>query len=166
MVEEPRRMHIGPIETYEFLWQHQKEENRLLSERTTIFLAASSILFLAFVMLFQESIINASVVKWLRIVLPILGMFITSVFLSLAQGTVQALEFLWNSQKRLEKEEQVFSSMKDKGLAPQIERKAREERKCGVSRFLTKNASQWLIPFTFFLLWFVSLIFASISLVP
>lgn len=164
MVEEPRRMPIGPIETYEVLWQHQKEENRLLSERTTIFLAASSILFLALVMLFQENVTNASSVKWLRVVLPILGLFLTLVFWSLARGTLQALNFLWDSRERLEKEEQVFSFMKDKELAPQIERKAREGRANRVLRFLGKNASEWLIPAIFFLLWFISLVLACLSL--
>ena len=154
---------VGPVETYNILWQHQREENRLLSERTNIFLAASSILFLAFVMLFQESI-SISGIKWLRIVLPFSGMFITAIFFSLARGTVKALEFLWDSQERLEKDFPEFSFMRENGLAPQIKRKLLIETGCGVSRFLAKKASMWLIPSTFFFLWVFSLIFASISL--
>jgi len=154
---------VGPVETYNILWQHQREENRLLSERTSIFLAASSILFLAFVMMFQESI-SISGIKWFRIVLPFSGMCITVIFFSLAQGTVKALEFLWDSQEGLEKDFPEFSFMRENGLAPQIEKKARVKRENNLVRFLGKHASGWLIPFTFFSLWVISLIFAIISL--
>lgn len=172
---------ISPIEVYHILLQCLREENRLLSERTTIFLAASSILFLAFVMLFQGSIIRSSCIKYLIILLPLLGIFLTLVFYSLARGTLHRLEFLWHAQENLERESQVFDWMRKSGIAPQIDRteyknKKREwkqdnskiwkqftsEESCWgkISSCLSKHASKKWIPLTFGVLWVASLIVA------
>ena len=143
---------ITPIAAYNILLQHHKEENRLLSERTTIFLAANSILFLAFVMLFQATNSNA----WfscLQIILSGLGIFLTSVFYSLATGTLNQLRFLWQAQQQIEEKSPEFSYMKEGEIAPQIYRK-----KTLREGFLARHASRCCIPTTFWVLWGASLI--------
>lgn len=150
---------IGPIAAYHILMQYHKEENRLLSERTTIFLAASSILFLAFVMLSQTPNINVWLSS-LQIILPILGIFLTCVFHSLVTGTLKQLEFLWKAQQQIEEASPEFNYMKEEKIAPQIHRE--KNRRDG---FLARHASRWCIPTAFWVLWGASLIVAVISLV-
>lgn len=174
---------IGPIEAYNILLRSLREENRLLSERTTIFLAASSILFLAFVMLFQGPILCSSCIKYLIIfLLPVLGLFLTFVFYSLARGTFKRLKFLWHKQENLERESQEFVWMRERGIAPEIDRteyknikrewgqedstdiwlQSPSEESCWgkISSCLSEHASERWIPFTFVLLWLASLIVA------
>jgi len=170
---------IGPIEAYEILMQRTIDENRLLTERTTIFLAASSILFLAFVMLSQSSdTIVPILVKWLRIILATLGGFLTFLLYSMNRATHNALEFLWGAQKKVEREAPEFSYMREQGITPQIEggqfvygkkrwniegTQAVQDKRWWRKPLLFKNASCIWLPLTFIILWLVSLIVAVIS---
>ncbi len=170
---------IGPIEAYEILMQRNTDENRLLTERTTIYLAASSILFLAFVMLSQPSLTLApELVKSLRIILAISGGFLTLLFYSMNRATHNALEFLWGAQKKIEGETPEFSYMREQGITPQIEgwqfaygKKRWDDQRTQVVQdkrwwrkpLLFKNASCIWLPLTFMILWLASLIVAVIS---
>jgi len=178
---------IGPIEAYEILMQRTIDENRLLTERTTVFLAASSILFLAFVMLSQSSDTIAPIlVKSLRIILSFLGIVLTLVFYSLARGSIKRLEFLCYSQENIERQSPKFTYMTNSKIAPytdrtEAEKKNRKWKQNGskiwisectdegswgkFSRYLSKNASKKYIPIIFGILWGTSLIVAVISLV-
>ena len=175
--EETRN--IGPIEAYEILMQRTIDENRLLTERTTIFLAASSILFLAFVMLSQPSLTLApELVKPFRIILAILGGFLTLLLYSMNRATHNALEFLWGAQERIERETPEFSYMREQGITPQIEgwqfgygkkrwnsekTKAVQDKRWWRKPVLFKNASCIWLPLTFLALWLTSLIIAGLS---
>ena len=113
---------ISPIEAYQILMQRTIDENRLLTERTTIYLAASSILFLAFVMLSQTEITFAPVLtKTLRIILSISGGFLTCLLYSMNRATHNALEFLWGAQEKIEGETPKFNYMREQGFSPQID---------------------------------------------
>lgn len=177
---------IGAIEAYDILMQRTIDENRLLTERTTIFLAASSILFLAFVMLNQSSTtLSPILAKPLSIILSFLGISLTLVFYSLARGSIKRLEFLWYSQENMERESPEFTYMKDKKFAPYTDRTdfSAKDRKwkqndkniwtyestaagCWgkLSRCLSRHASKKCIPVIFGTLWSASLIIALINL--
>jgi len=156
------RENIGPVEAYQILLKRNINEDRLLTERTTIYLAASSILFLAFVMLLSQALqrLAAEWVKLLLIILPISGIFLTTVFHFLVTGTIKRLNFLWDTQKRIEKEEPEFNYMRDKDCAPQIFGASQREKE----NLLVKHASQWCFPITFWVLWKAALTVAIISL--
>jgi len=180
------RENIGPVEAYHILWKHNREENRLLSERTTIFLAASSILFLAFVMLNQSSVTLAPIlIKWLCIILPVLGILLTLLFYSMARGTLNRLEFLWYEQENIERVTPEFTYMRERGNAPQIDstelRNMKREWKQNndkiwvsfiteedclgkISRCLSEHAYEKWLPLTFGVLWVASLVVAIVSL--
>ncbi|MBE9513252.1 MAG: hypothetical protein IMY77_04295 [Chloroflexi bacterium] len=185
--KETREMkNIGPVEAYDILMQRTIDENRLLTERTTIFLAASSILFLAFVMLNQSSTtLSLILAKPLSIILSSLGIFLTLVFYSLARGSIERLEFLWHSQENMERESPEFTYMKDKKFAPYTDRTdfLAKDRKWKqndkniwtyestasgrwgmLSRSLAEHASKKCIPAIFGTLWLASLIIALINL--
>ncbi len=177
---------IGPIEAYRILMQRTVDENRLLAERTTIFLAASSILFLAYVMLSQSSdALAPTLARWLSIILAVLGISLTLVFYSLARGSIKRLEFLWYSQENIERESTEFAYMRDHNYAPHTDRTdfAAKDRKwkqdasniwkyestatgCWglFSHCLSRNASKKWIPTIFGMLWLASLIIAIINL--
>ncbi len=172
---------IGPIEAYNILLQRNVNGDRLLSERTSRFLAASSILFLAFVMLLNPNL--APVFKWLRIVLPVVGGFVTFLFRSSALQSSNALEFYWGAQENIERKAPEFAYMREKGIAPWKDGKEfREGRKqwkeskdgilvpepiknCGWLKkpYLISGLSKCWLPLIFGLLWIASLIIACLS---
>jgi len=169
----------GPVEAYQILLKRNTDENRLLTERTTIYLVASSILFLAFVMLSQSSVTLAPVlVKSLRIILSISGIFLTFLLYSFNRATHNTLEFLWGAQKKIERETPEFSYMREQGITPQIhgwqfaygEKRWDEKRNKAVKGewwrkpWLFKNISCVWLPLTFGVLWAASFIIAIINL--
>lgn len=171
MAEKPAKdnreaKNIGPIEAYNILLQRNINGDRLLSERTSIFLAASSILFLAFVMLLNPNL--APVFKWLRIVLPILGIFLTLLFYAFSRDSNHMLEFYWDAQKKIEKETDEFRYMREEGIAPMTRlNEWRDTRKNPwhiICSCLVKRASKRWLPLIFGLLWIASLIVACYTL--
>jgi|Deesub1362A_J573_1020465.scaffolds.fasta_scaffold30509_1 hypothetical protein len=167
---------IGPIEAYDILLRRNIDENRLLTERTTIYLAASSVLFLAFVMLNQPSVVLAPVLaKWFRVILAFLGVILTFLFYSFARYTHNTLEFLWGAQEKIERTHE-FKYMREKGICPQID---------GLQKF-AYGQKQWdkgnivqgrwwrkpvfarhmtciCLPATFGALWITSLVIATLA---
>jgi len=106
---------IGPVEAYNILLQRQISEDRIVVERTNIFLVASSILFAAFVMLYPR-------VTVLRIALPIIGIFLTFLLYDLNRAATNALAFWHIGQRKIEEEEeaQEFKYMWEKEITPHI----------------------------------------------
>ena len=169
----------GPVEAYQILMQRTIDENRLLTERTTIYLAASSILFLAFVMLSQPELTLApKLVNSLRIILAGLGGFLTLLLYSMNRATHNTLEFLWGAQERIEREAPEFGYMREQGITPQIEgwqfgygkkrwnsekTKAVQDKRWWRKPALFKNASCIWLPLTFLTLWVAALVIAVLS---
>ena len=97
------------------LWtQLALDDNRLLSERTSIFLLAGSILFAAFALL--------SDVLLIIIALPIIGLGLCFLQWVNATGTARSAMFGWDALMRLERDEPALSAFIGKKLAPHVAR--------------------------------------------
>jgi len=99
---------------YEILMQHQFNENRIIAERTSLFLLSNSVLLISFAMLVPIS-------QMICTVIPIVAMvfcFITWVALKAAQ---QSLEFSIEGQRRIEEQEGgCFDYMREQRLSPHL----------------------------------------------
>ena len=109
---------VGPLEAYHILVQRQLSEDRIVTERTTIFLLASSVLFLAFVALLNPNLTAAF--KVLRIALPILGLFLTAVVYGTNRAALNALSFWHMGERKIEEEAPEFAYMRENELSPHI----------------------------------------------
>ncbi len=107
---------IGPIEAYNILLQRQVNEDRIVVERTTIFLASSSILFLAFVMLLNPTL--DPIFKVIRIVLPSLGIVLTTLLYFANRAATNALAFWHGAQQKIEREAPEFAYMRENEITP------------------------------------------------
>lgn len=177
---------IDPLEAYHILLQRQTNEDRILLETTSIFLAATSFLFLAFVMLIHLTLVPTF--NGLRIILPILGMGIAFWTYLRNLPAANALRFWHSAQQKIEEtEEELFDYMLKNEITPHVHaRKAiRGIRKMektedgkwefkqvtGFKRLLNKPLQwdklrpvyQFYLPAVIFVLWLVSLILAIIS---
>jgi len=93
---------------YNILLQRHINDDRLMGERNSIFLASSSILFLGFTMIAQTA-------HMLSIIIPILGFAFCS-----AARTSKGLDFWEEQEKRLENENCSFAYMKAEGMLPHL----------------------------------------------
>jgi hypothetical protein len=177
---------IGPIEAYNILLQRQVNEDRLLTERTLIFLTSSSFLFLAFVMLLNQGLINP-IFKILRIWLPITGILLTYWLYHLSLSATNALSFWHSGQEKIEEtESKLFAYMRENEITPHLHGKKAAR---GIKRWKNENGKwvfqsvkrpwswinkplqkRWLRPVhpyfiagIFYALWTVSLILAAIN---
>jgi hypothetical protein len=176
--DNEERRNIGPIEAYQIFAEGERENNRLLTERTTIYLTASSILFLALVMLNQSTTLAPTLVKWFRIILSISGIFLTLLVYSFNRATHNALDFLAGAMKQIE-DGPEFTYMRENGFLPhtdgwkfvygekQWDKSGHQAIPGGYRRnpipMLFRNASCVCLTLTFGLLWVTSLILAILS---
>ena len=114
-----KKENIGPVEAYNILLQRQMSEDRILGERTSVFFLATSFLFLAFVTLLSPSL-AAPIFKVLRIILPILGIFLTFWLFHLNLSATNALHFWHRGQQKIEEEAPEFAYMRENEIAPHI----------------------------------------------
>jgi hypothetical protein len=105
------------IEAYEILKQRQISEDRILGERTSIFLLATSFLFLAFVALLSLDLAGP-VFDVLRILLPVVGILLTCVLYGANRAAVNALHFWHGAQRKIEEEARDFAYMRRNGITP------------------------------------------------
>ena len=178
---------IGPVEAYHILLQRRISEDRIIVERTSIFLAASSFLFLAFVMLLNPTL--APIFGVLRVILPIAGILLALLVFYLNRIAGNALSFWSSAKRKIEEEATEFSYMVENSIAPEVSaREVRAGRKRwqktedgwvlqpakGVWSIWDKplqwrwiggpNKIYWLyLPGIFFILWLAALIVAIIS---
>lgn len=109
---------ISSLETYHILLQRQINEDRIVVERTSMFLLASSFLFLAFVTLLNPTL--APIFKVLRIALPIFGILLTLLLYCLNRAAINALAFWHVGQRKIEEEAPEFDYMQKNELTPHI----------------------------------------------
>ena len=153
---------IGAIEAYEILLRRQISEDRIVTERTNIFLAGSSFLFLAFVMLLtsnQDTIIFI----WLRILLSIVGIFLAFLLYCLNRSAINALNSWHIGQEKIEKEAPEFAYMRENEIAPHItpiQRPGEKRSWLKKSPLTIEIIYAVSLPLTFFLLWLGSLVAA------
>ena len=107
---------LSPLEAYNIILQRHASEDRILTERVTVFLGASSILFLAFVMLLNTDL--APSFRWLRIVLPLVGIFMTCFLYSSCRAAANAIAFWHGAEGKIESETPEFSYLREKHIAP------------------------------------------------
>ena len=143
---------------YNILLQRHLNDDRLMGERNSIFLASSSILFLGFVMLSQTAQI-------LRIIIPILGLGLCFFAFCSAGRTYKGLDFWEKQEKRLENEGPSFAYMKAKGMVPHLVYDHVSEAKIGrlkIGRLFKTMRNRiiytYCLPAIFFILWVGSLV--------
>ena len=153
---------IGPVEAYDILLRRQISEDRIVTERTNIFLAGSSFLFLAFVMLLTSNQ-DTIIFMWLRILLSIVGIFLAFLLYCLNRAAINALNLWHIGQEKIEKEAPEFAYMRKNKIAPHITPIQRPGKLRGwlkKSRLTIEIIYAVSLPLTFFLLWFGSLVAA------
>ncbi len=98
-------------EAYDILLRRQISEDRILTERNSLLFLASSFLFLGFVTLSSDAQI-------LRIIIPLIGLFLSFLLYRLNQHAIRALRYFHRSLKKLEKESSAFSYMRKNKITP------------------------------------------------
>jgi len=146
------------MHAYEILLKRHLNDDRLLSERSYLFLASSSILFIGFVMLPPSACI-------LRIFLPVLGIMLSLLALVGNRRTSKGLYFWEEGEKKIEKEEQKFTYMRNKEIAPHTVYDAVNTGWLGRKLRWIRNRhiyAYWL-PCLFFILWIISLVSVRVN---
>lgn len=95
----------------ELINQRIINEDRLLAERSNIFLLASSILFAGFVMVMDKS-------KLLAIVIPTVGIFLTVLMWNASWNMVRELSLWLAMSQKIEQEEEAFQDLKERERIP------------------------------------------------
>jgi energy-converting hydrogenase Eha subunit E len=176
---------IGAVEAYEILKQRQINEDRILAERTSMFLVATAFLFAAFVVLLTSASTDC-IFAVLRILLPSVGISLTFLLFFFNLGASRALTFWHIAQRKIEEdaEAEVFEYMKKNDITPHIAEddymdgkkewveiptghwvlKTLKKPRGWYERRLVKNRViyKWCLPIAFFVLWVTSLVSVSI----
>ena len=107
---------LSPLDAYNIILQRHTSEDRILTERVTVFLGASSILFLAFVMSLSQDL--TPLFRWLRIILPLVGIFLTWFLYSGCRASANALAFWQGAEEKIESETPDFKYMRERYITP------------------------------------------------
>jgi hypothetical protein len=142
---------------YNILLQRHLNDDRLLGERSTIFLASSSILFLGFVTLPQAAVA-------FRIFIAALGIVLCFFVLCSNWRTKKGLDFWKYAEEKLEKETDSFDYMRRKAILPQLVYKEIERDRMGwlFGRMRNRLIFTYYLPLTFSLLWIGSIVWILI----
>ncbi|MCL0036429.1 hypothetical protein M1N47_03330 [Dehalococcoidia bacterium] len=162
------------LRIYEIFHQRVFNQDRLLAERTSIFLLSSSILFAGFAMLGNNFTL-------LRILLPCVGILLSFLMWNVASASVRELRLWLSCCRMIEQEENVFKDLKERELVPHstwanwwsgksryigqeryplysLPPVARWEKWMYFGRFSAGNMYRFYIPGIFFAIWTASLI--------
>lgn len=149
---------IGAVKAYDILQKRQISEDRILAERTSMFLLATAFLFLAFVTLLNPEW-EGHIFKVLRIILPSVGIFLTLLLLIFNRSATKALG-RWHDFARILEKKNEFKYMLDKRIVPHTKNPKGWVRKI----FLSSRTVYWLhLPLAFFVLWTTSLVFVIVN---
>ena len=97
---------------YEILLQHEVNENRLISERTSLFLLGNSIMFIGFAMLLNVS-------KYVAIALSVAGLVLCVIVFVALTAAIKALDIWVMGQRQIEEQGGgVFAYMREKHMSP------------------------------------------------
>jgi hypothetical protein len=143
---------IGSVRAYDIHLERQKNEDRILAERTSMFLLATSFLFLAFATLLCSNCPDC-ITKPLGFILSGVGISLTLLLLQFNIRATKALGRWHDAQCKIEKSQEavVFKYMEAKGISP-------HGRK---SHWLTSTRTIYrcYLPLVFLALWVTSLVF-------
>jgi len=99
---------------HSILLQHQFNENRVIAERTSLFLLSNSVLLIAFAMLVTISEVVCTILSIVGLVSCVAAWFGL-------RASTEALEAWIKGQRQIEKQEGgVFAYMRKKRISPQI----------------------------------------------
>jgi len=133
------------MNTYKILLQRHLNDDRLMGERSSIFLASSSILFAGFAILPSTAWI-------LRIILCCLGVLL-SIFAIVANWrTSRGLGFWEEKEREIEENAQSFAYMRERNMMPHLV----YERVKGSMR--NRHIYTYVLPLVFISLWISSLV--------
>ncbi len=181
-VSNKEKDNIGPIEAYDIFLQRHINEDRVIPERTGVFLAGSSFLFLAFVMLLNPDL--APIFRVLRIILAVVGICLAFLLYSLNRAAINALRFWIGAEQKIEEEAPEFAYMRENSIIPRFQGEdciwgKMEWRRDKNGKHVLEPVGKprkWLIsplfsigiiyavylPLTFFVLWLSALVIAVI----
>ncbi len=178
---------IGPVEAYRIIQNRQISEDRIIVERTSIFLAANSILFLAFVMLLSRT--SVWFLDILGIILALSGISVTCLIYVLNLVSANALDFWHGAERVIEETTPEFSYLLENEITPHLHadeaiqagKRWRKNEKGklelqaarGIRKLLSEPLSRielhktyWFyLPLVFFTLWLAALAVAITRLV-
>jgi hypothetical protein len=146
------------LRAYNILLQRHLNDDRLLGERSTIFLASSSILFLGFVTLPQAAVA-------FRIFIAVLGIALCFFVLLSNWRTKIGLDFWERAEKKIEDETDSFDYMRKKAILPQLVYEETKKYRIGwlLSRMRNRLIFTYYLPSTFFALWMGSIVWVLVN---
>jgi len=140
------------LKTYKILSERHLNDDRLMNERSSIFIASSSILFAGFAVLNEGGLA-------LRIVICILGVILSGLAIRANYRTSQGLGFWDEKEREIEEnsEEEPFTYMRDhKMMAHGVYKRAG-----GCLR--NRHIYTYCVPLVFILLWVGSFVWALVA---
>ena len=111
---------MTPLEAYNILLQRQMNEDRVLGERTSMFLVANSFLFLAFATLLMLGS-KDFFLSLFRALLPGAGIFLSFVLYGINRAAVNAMDFWHIAQRKIEETSPAFYYMRQKEITPHVD---------------------------------------------
>jgi hypothetical protein len=146
------------LTAYKILLQRHLNDDRLLGERSSIFLASSSILFLGFVTLPQAAV-------EFRIFIALLGIALCFFVIFSNLRTKIGLDFWEKAEKIIEDETSGFDYMRKKSILPQLVYEETKKYRIGrlLSRMRNRLIFTYYLPSTFLTLWAGSIFWVLIN---
>jgi len=142
---------------YKILLQRHLNDDRLLGERSTIFLASSSILFLGFVALPDAAMA-------FRIFIAVVGLVLCFLILCSNWRTKKGLDFWENAEGKLENKNAIsFNYMREERILPHLIYKEMKKGRMGwlFSRIRNRVIFTYYLPLLFIGLWIGSIIWVA-----
>jgi hypothetical protein len=149
-VEEKRQKTNRPeddMNAYNILSRRHLNDDRLMGERSSIFLASSSILFVGFVMLPSNAWI-------LRIIVCFLGLLLSIFAIMSNYRTSRGLDFWDEKEKEIEQEGQSFAYMRERKMMPHLVYKG---------GLRNRHIYTYILPSIFIILWISSFVWVICS---
>lgn len=155
-MEQNNNLDDDEMGAYNIILQRHLSDDRLIGERSTIFLASNSILFVGFVMLIQCQ--DAMVI---RVIIPCLG-FIWSILTVIAnRRTLLGLDYWDKCEKKLEMEGQRFAFMRENKISPHLFYEMTKKRWFTWPR--NRYIYAYFLPSLFIILWVSSLVWIILN---
>lgn len=140
-------------EVYKILLERHLNDDRLMSERSSIFIASSSILFAGFAVLTGDSTMP------LRLTICVLGLFLSILAIRANFRTSKGLGFWDEKERKMEAEstEEPFAHMRELNAMPnQVYGRAG-------GGLRNRHIYTWCIPIVFILLWVSAFVWALVQ---
>lgn len=139
------------MEVYKIITQRHINEDRIMTERSSVFLTSNSIIFAGFCILIQNFFLLPTIICSIGIIFSILAMISN-------YRSSKGLEYWENAEKELEKSKMgPFKIMNDNDITP-----SNFNQKFGLC-LKSRHIYTWILPSLFIILWIFSWIFTIIK---